>query len=112
MPDAGLGRKISVVPPTRAVTIDEKYKSPLYATGFIFADLKAGEHCVMYMGNMFQKKRLNFNLAKDEIKFIKIKWAEIGNPLPELVPEQEARKELQEIRHDYKQPIPFNKRGK
>jgi len=109
MPRAGILRDIGVVPPVRKVTVDNRHVSPLYATGFIFIDLKPGEHRVAYLGNWFITKGLGVSVAGKETKFVRIRWAEILVPRPQLVAEQEARRDLQKIRHDYRKPLPFTR---
>jgi len=59
--------------------------------------------------HMYKKLKLDFNLVKNETKFIKIEWTSFSSPLPAIVPELEAKEELLTIKHNYEKPLPFNK---
>lgn len=93
---------------SRRVTVDNKYKASLMDQTFMFIDLDVGKHSVIYKGHMYKKKKIDFDLSEDEIKFIKITWTQTKSPPPEIVPEKKARKELLNIKHNFKKPVPFD----
>jgi hypothetical protein len=110
-PDIGQAKTIG-----QLIDFDNNYEIPLTDRTFIFIDLPAGQHRLRYGKFYFRAGDImEFDLAKGELKYIKIKtdYNVLGtvthSPAKE-VSVDEATKELGkgEIRHRYKEAIPLD----
>ena len=94
---------------SRSVLVDDIHKTSLADQTFVYIDLNAGKHNVMYKGNMYKKRDISFDLSENELKFVEITYGQGGNPLPEVVSETDAEKALLAIKHGYKNALAFDK---
>ena len=94
---------------SRSVLVDDIHKTSLADQTFVYIDLEAGKHNVMYKGNMYRKRDISFDLSENELKFVEITYGRGKNPLPEIVPESDAENVLLEIKHGYKNALAFDK---
>jgi len=91
------------------LTVDDSLSTKIGDKTFVFTDLATGSHSIEVdpSGLLFPPKRITIEVSAGEITFVKITNVQLESNPPVVVLPADARLELVEIHHNYKEALPF-----